>query len=308
MCDEITNCQVENSFDKKLMRILAKWNSKNVEFVVLQSKSSPLRAMVTCDELVKHACETFGENKESYLEKLKIELQKPLENYEYTLKNNQLSWNIKGRWRRTSLIKLQVVDDIIKLSDFMENIMDYSAKENHQIKKLVNENDVLKNKLQDMSEILKKLIDNKETFENELYNKFIMLLDTKKQRIKTLENELLKFDKNINKIYNENTDASDIDNDNDNDVVDNTDDADDDDEINNYVKRLDENKQLAKKIKLDTTTTTTTTNDDDKGSFEKPKSLCAALMDNIANYDTQEFFKDEELSEDDNICLKMIIF
>lgn len=141
------------------------------------------------------AKDSFPVSEEEFNAETQTALSGKASNYKFYLDNNTLKWE-KDLWTMGSMV-LFPETEIMNLSEFMMTTLadlvqnqTFSSSINEENKKLKNENEHLRCKLNEMIKIKMEL-------EEPLLKKFILILNEKKKRIRELVGEI----ENLRKIY-----------------------------------------------------------------------------------------------------------
>lgn len=155
---------------------------------------------------------------QNLLAMLKDELNGKNEGLQFFLKNKQFYWKKSGQvYTRTKQIYFKIVEDVQAVSQFVQDVMNYNSNAGISIKNLVHENENLKNRCSEMEEMLNVITEKKREMERELYTKFVLILNAKKEKIILLKNEL-KDKEALDNGYQDKTDDDDDDDTNDGDT------------------------------------------------------------------------------------------
>ncbi|XP_046971334.1 DNA repair protein XRCC4-like [Vanessa cardui] len=156
-------------------------------------------------ELAKTFEERLHENAVEYAKNVMdaLKLKSNMYKYEFTLSESN-ACEAKFCWKRlfaessAVLVHGFVTLQQDKSTETKDSIIDYLLNENkllqNTIEGLKKNNEQLNNEVENFKSEFEKLIDIKESLESNLYGKFIQLLNTKKRRIKLLENHIAKIE------------------------------------------------------------------------------------------------------------------
>nr|XP_026500380.1 DNA repair protein XRCC4-like [Vanessa tameamea] len=156
-------------------------------------------------ELAKSFEERLHENAIEYAKNVKDALKKNSDMYKYEFTHSESNaCEAKLCWKRlfadssAVLVHGFVTLRQDKSTETKDSIIDYLLNENKMlqitIESLKNNNEQLNNEVDNCKSEFEKLIDIKESLESNLYGKFIQLLNSKKRRIKLLENHIAKIE------------------------------------------------------------------------------------------------------------------
>nr|XP_012231425.1 PREDICTED: DNA repair protein XRCC4-like isoform X2 [Linepithema humile] len=150
---------------------------------------------------LKHLDESF----ETYLEKTRhafsganADIYFFLEDYTFTWKQQNIL--IRGE------IAVQPLSNLLVISDTLMQLSELYEKCQEQIQTLEKENDGLKKTNTKLITDIEEMIDIKNIMEKDLYTKFLLLLNTKKKRIRELQKVLNSKEQTTRSVYEETTD------------------------------------------------------------------------------------------------------
>ncbi|XP_050354235.1 DNA repair protein XRCC4-like [Nymphalis io] len=156
-------------------------------------------------ELAKSFEERLHEDAVEYAKNVRDALKKTNDMYKYEFTHSESNtFEAKFCWKKIFIDSTAVLvhgfvtlqrDESIETKD---SVIDYLLNENKllqsAIEGLKKNNELLNNEIDKCKSELEKLIDIKESLESNLYGKFIQLLNSKKRRIKLLENHIAKIE------------------------------------------------------------------------------------------------------------------
>ncbi|XP_015121891.1 uncharacterized protein LOC107044502 [Diachasma alloeum] len=201
MNSSTTTCQVINSVDKESMTIASKWTDQDLQILILRKGVVPLKGEVCMRNLLAPA-KDFNRTEEEYLDEIKRELGGEDEGAEFSVRGSTFQWKKKA-WKR-GLIECQAINDIIEFSGSMMNVITCCSNMEKSTSDLRVENNALRIKSEELERTLNHMIDLKNHMEEELYKKFIVLLNSKKKKNKELKAKL----EGPSVVYDQSTDES----------------------------------------------------------------------------------------------------
>ncbi|XP_008555375.1 uncharacterized protein LOC103576770 [Microplitis demolitor] len=202
---EVTTCRVTNSIDNKVIILCAKWTEDHLELNVIRNDNFPLTGQISKVKLSEPA-ETYQRTAEEYLQEIKYELAGKDNEVKFSLKNDVLTWK-KRVWNR-GLIKCEPFNDIILFSRLVHSILVSKSTVEESEVKYKEENENLKRKISEMDAAMIKMTCLKNTMESALCRKFLFILNSKKDLIINLKDEIKKLSK-ADSAYDKSTDVSD---------------------------------------------------------------------------------------------------
>lgn len=139
------------------------------------------------EEIIKFA-ENLSKTRNEYLHAVQESLSGKDESIEFYLKNSKLKWS-KRQWMQ-GFVDVKPVSLSTDLPDVLKQFLLHNSRLNTKIETLKHENEELKAVQNQLKEKLESIIKIKNSIEDELYKKFIIILNSKKEKIRELETEL----------------------------------------------------------------------------------------------------------------------
>lgn len=202
---KITVCEIFNQIDDKYYTLYVEWFNSHLKIMLLESKILPLIGEMNTKSINDFSNELSKSFDEYFTETKKILCGKDTE-IKYFVKNKILEWRnnvwILGRIELHSILDIQIIcenfQQLLKFYQSIENKVTILEEEN---KNLIHKNEKLNLEIEKMIEI-------KTTMEQDLYKKFIALLNSKKKKIKELENTIKEKESSKKSIFDVCTDES----------------------------------------------------------------------------------------------------
>ncbi|XP_046751062.1 DNA repair protein XRCC4-like [Diprion similis] len=184
---DITTCVVMNKHDDQLMTLFTEWMDTGLKIAIFQNlDSSPLvgeMGLEDVDKFAKNLSKTRGE----YLCGTREALSGRDEIVQFFLKDSKLRWK-RGRWNQ-GLINVGSAP----LAQMFPNILKKFVLRNRElessVERLETEGRKLRTWQQELEEKLEEMVKLKNEMEKDLYSKFIIVLNSKKAKIRELQSE-----------------------------------------------------------------------------------------------------------------------
>ncbi|KAK0088330.1 hypothetical protein PV325_012328 [Microctonus aethiopoides] len=205
MSNSVTSCNIKNEVDDKIMTLNVEWDDNDVKILIMRHGELPVRGQVTVAKLVE-AAENFNKTKPEYLEDIKEELCGRNLEIQFFLKENLFMWK-KKIWTRGKII-CQTLLDTVELSNLLIDFVGKNCANQKALTSTEKENKKLKKKLEKMEKSMDKMVKIKNSIEDELLRRFLILLNSKKNRIRALRDQLQEYKKDS--IFEKSTDESDV--------------------------------------------------------------------------------------------------
>ncbi|XP_012140039.1 uncharacterized protein LOC105662431 isoform X2 [Megachile rotundata] len=136
-------------------------------------------------EDVENFCDGLGKSFDEYLQETKTIFCGKDKETQFFIEDDKLEWR-RNVWT-LGRIKLQPVVDIKDFSGCFQQLLQFYQSIQDRISILEEENQNLKNENTDLLSKVEKITKNKTVMEQDLYKKFILILNSKKQKIRELE-------------------------------------------------------------------------------------------------------------------------
>ncbi|OAD58192.1 hypothetical protein WN48_11355 [Eufriesea mexicana] len=181
---KITACEIFDHMENKYYTLYVEWFNSYFKVILLESTMLPLSGEMNIDN-VNHFSAELSKSPDEYLKITEKILCGEDTEIQFFIKNKILEWKKKvwiyGRIELHSISDIQVVcesfQQLVKFYNGVQNKISILKEEN---KNLIYINEQLSLKIQNMIEL-------KTTMEEDLYTKFIVILNSKKKKIRELE-------------------------------------------------------------------------------------------------------------------------
>lgn len=197
--------QFVNQIDESYFTLYAEWQDTCFKIILLQSCKVPLSGEM-CIEDAKYFLNHLDENFDTYLEKTRRAFAGEDTEIQFFLQDNIFIWKQENILTRGK-IAVHPPSDVL-ISGTLKQALEYYQRCRNDVLVLEKENDNLKKINAKLVNDIEEMINIKNTMETDLYRKFILLLNTKKKKIRELQEALDSSKQPIKSIYNETTDES----------------------------------------------------------------------------------------------------
>ena len=201
----VTACEIFNQADEKYFTLYAEWFESHFKVMLLESTSTPLGGKMNTED-VNYFCNQLSKSSNEYLRETKEILCGNDKGIQFILRNTELEWK-KNVWT-LGTIKLHPVSDMKIISESFQRSLKLYQSIQEKVSLLEKENKILKDIKEKLSIDIEKMIEIKSTMEQDLTKKFLLLLNSKKEKLRELENALNKKQSSEESIFNVRTDES----------------------------------------------------------------------------------------------------
>ncbi|XP_076749864.1 uncharacterized protein LOC143422814 [Xylocopa sonorina] len=184
---EVTGCEILNQVDNKFYTLYVEWFNSHFKLMLLEPTIPPL-----CGEMdtkdINNFSSTLSKSFDEYFEQTKKILCGKDKTINFLIKNETLQWKNNvwtfGIIKLHSILDIQVVcNSLQQLLKLYQCIQDRASLLEEEKQNLMNVNKELNSKVEEM-------IETKISMERNLYKKFILLLNSKKMKIRELESKI----------------------------------------------------------------------------------------------------------------------
>lgn len=181
---KLNTCEIVNEVDNECFTVYVEWLNSQFKIMLLGSTTPPLSGEMTTED-VENFCDGLGKSSDEYLQETKTIFCGKDKETQFFIENNKLEWR-KNVWT-LGRIKLQPVVDMKVFSECFQQLLKFYQSVQDRISILEEENKNLRNKNTDLLSKVEKITENKTVMEQDLYKKFVLILNSKKQKIRELE-------------------------------------------------------------------------------------------------------------------------
>jgi DNA-repair protein XRCC4 len=156
-------------------------------------------------ENANYFLEQLEESLETYLEKTRQAFSGKNTDIQFFLQDDIFIWKQQNILTRGKII-LHLFSNVLIMSDTLKQLLEFYQKCQEQIIALEKENKCLNETNNKLITDIEKMIEIKNNMEKDLYGKFLLLLNTKKKKIRELQEIVDKNKEVIKSVYDETTD------------------------------------------------------------------------------------------------------
>lgn len=180
---EVTAYEIFNKIDNKNYTLYAEWFNLCFKIMLLNSTIPPLTGEMDTESINYFSSQLFKSSDE-YVEETKQILGGKDTKIQFLVKDEIFEWK-RNAWT-LGRIKLRTVSDIQVICESFQQLLKFSQNIQEKITILEKENTNLVNVNKELSSKIEEMIELKSTMEQDLYKKFIIILNSKKKKIKEL--------------------------------------------------------------------------------------------------------------------------
>lgn len=195
--------QLVNEVDKSDFTLYTEWEDTCIKIMVLRADTVPLSGEMHVENanyFLKHLDESF----ETYLEKTKHAFSGKNADIRFFLQDDTFTWKQQNILTRGE-IAVYSLSNILTLSDTLKQSLELYQKCQERALALENENEHLNKANTKLTADMEEMINVKIAMEKDLYMKFLLLLNTKKSKIRELQ-RALNDAKKTKSVYDKTTD------------------------------------------------------------------------------------------------------
>ncbi|KZC07185.1 PREDICTED: DNA repair protein XRCC4-like [Dufourea novaeangliae] len=185
---KIIGRELFNQIDKKYYTLYVEWLESYFKVILLEPTMLPLCGKMDIKEM-NYFCKELDQSFEQYVHKTKDILCGKNTEILFLIDDTTLRWKdnmwILGR------INLNPISDIKVISEsFQQSLKFYQNIQGRLLNKLEEENKNLKDTKAKLTSDIEKIIETKTTMEQDMYKKFILILNSKKRKIREIQNAI----------------------------------------------------------------------------------------------------------------------
>ncbi|XP_076245281.1 DNA repair protein XRCC4 [Calliopsis andreniformis] len=202
---EIHTSEIFNQIDEKYFTLYIEWFESCFKIMLLESTVTPLSGEMNTKD-IDYYCNELSKSFNKYFEETKAILCGKDKDVQFFIQDKVFEWR-KNIWT-LGKIKLHSVLDIKVISESFQKSLKFYQTIQDKVNKLEEENKNLTCIKNELCSDLEKFIEIKTFMEQDLYKKFIVILNSKKKRLRELEDMLKEKQKCTNSIFDACTDES----------------------------------------------------------------------------------------------------
>ncbi|KAF3423186.1 hypothetical protein E2986_02943 [Frieseomelitta varia] len=180
---EVTAYEIFNKIDNKNYTLYVEWFHLCLKIMLLNSTIPPLTGEMD-SESINYFSSELSKSSDEYVEETKQILGGKDTKIQFLVKNEIFEWK-RNAWT-LGRIKLRTVSDIQVICESFQQLLKFFRNIQEKMTILEEENTNLINVNKELSSKIEKMIEIKSTMEQDLYKKFIIVLNSKKKKIKEL--------------------------------------------------------------------------------------------------------------------------
>lgn len=197
----ITGCEIFNQNDQKYYMLYTEWYDSYFKIMLLESATKPLTGEMNTKD-VNYYSDELSKSSDEYLEETKRIFSGKEKAISFFIKEKTFEWK-KNLWI-LGKIDLSSPSDICIIYQRFQHLLKIYQTMQDKMNAIEEENKILMDTNKELSSKMHKLVEMKSAMESDLYKKFILVLNSKKKKLKELEEKV----KGTNKesVYNASTD------------------------------------------------------------------------------------------------------
>ncbi|EZA61566.1 DNA repair protein XRCC4 isoform X2 [Ooceraea biroi] len=196
--------QLVNQVDNGQFTLYVEWEDTYFKIILLRSCTVPLKGEMHT-ESASYFLEQLEEPLETYLEKTKQAFSGKNTDIQFFLQDDTFTWKQQNILTRGE-ITVHPLSNVLIVSDTLKELLERYQDCQERIVTLEKENECLNKTNGKLITDVETMIDMKNKMEKDLYGKFLLLLNTKKERIRELQ-KIIDGNKQVTKsAYDETTD------------------------------------------------------------------------------------------------------
>ncbi|XP_050464000.1 DNA repair protein XRCC4-like [Cataglyphis hispanica] len=196
--------QLVNQVDKCNFTLYAEWKDTYFKIILLRPCTVPLSGEMDIEK-ANYFLDHLDESFEIYLEKTRLAFSGKNIDIQFFLYDDTFTWKQQNILTRGE-IAIFPLSNILTISDILKQLLELYQKCQEEILTLEKENKCLNESNIKLTKDIEEMINVKDKMEKDLYTRFLLLLNTKKKRIKELQKTLDSNKKITKSIYDETTD------------------------------------------------------------------------------------------------------
>ncbi|CAK9797695.1 hypothetical protein ANTPLA_LOCUS1306 [Anthophora plagiata] len=201
---KVTACEIFNQVDSKCYTLYTEWFNSHFKVILLEPTMSPLYGEM-CVKDVNYFSDELSKSTDEYLKETEKILCQKDKDIKFFIQDKTLVW--KNNVWTMGQIELCPIYDISVISERFQQLSKLHQSVQDKLNTLEKENENLIHLNKELSLKIEKMIEMKTSMEQELYSKFVTILNSKKRKIKELE-DAMKEKRSKESIFDAQTDES----------------------------------------------------------------------------------------------------
>lgn len=255
---DITISQIVNEIDQSEYVLYMEWTNQSFKVILFKSSMEPLFGEMLDNDINFYSKE-HSKSCDEYLKETRDALSGKDTEIQYFLQDNKFEWRRNKKWILGKIV-VHPASDTLVISEALYNLVKWQQQLQEVLSKLRKENESLLERNKDLCLDIEKMIKMKTDMEKELYQKFILILNAKKDKIRKLENLLSNKKNKKETVFDASTDQSE-----DSDLEQKTVKA--ESNVNKEVPAISSKKRVQKLMSYESTDESENSDTEDKQSF-----------------------------------------
>ncbi|XP_011264377.1 DNA repair protein XRCC4 [Camponotus floridanus] len=196
--------QLVNEVDKTNFTLYAEWEDTHFKIILLKPCTIPLSGEMHIEN-ANYFLDHLDESFEKYFEKTRHAFSGKNPDIQFFLQDDTFIWKQQNILTRGE-IAIYPLSNILIISDTLKQLLEFYQKCQEKILTLEKENKYLNESNIKLTTDIEQMINIKDKMEKDLYAKFLLLLNAKKNKIRELQKALDSNKQTIKSVYDETTD------------------------------------------------------------------------------------------------------
>ncbi|KOC63529.1 hypothetical protein WH47_02925 [Habropoda laboriosa] len=202
---KVTAREIFNQVDNKCHTLYIEWFNSHFKVMLLKSTVSPLYGEMSIKD-VNYFCRELSKSTDEYLKETERILCREDKEIIFFIQDKTLEWK-KNVWT-LGRIELHPILDIKVVCESFQQLLKFYQSSQDKLNMLEEENKNLIDVNKELSLKIEKMIEIKTSMEQNLYKKFIMILNLKKRKVAELEDAIKENPNTKESIFDIYTDES----------------------------------------------------------------------------------------------------
>ena len=201
---KINTCEIVNQVDNKCLTLYVEWLNSHFKIILLEPTMPPLSGEMVAED-IDYFCKELDKSSDEYLQETKNIFCGKDEEIQFYIQDDILRWERKKTWTLGKITLCSVLDIKVFSEAFQQLLKLYQSIQD-KIGTLERENKSLRDTNADLLSKINKMVESKATMEQDLYKKFILILNSKKKRIRELEAAIKEKQNTAESVFDADTD------------------------------------------------------------------------------------------------------
>ncbi|XP_076661300.1 uncharacterized protein LOC143365222 [Halictus rubicundus] len=181
---KVNTYEILNQADDKFYTLYIEWLNSHFEVILLEPSMSPLNGKMDKTN-IDYFCKELSKSFEGYVQETKEIFCGKRKEIQFLIDNTALQW--KNNLWILGKIDLNPVSDIKMISESFQRFLKFYQGIHKKLNSMEEENKTLIEKNKKLKADIDKMIEAKTVMEQDMYKKFILILNSKKKKIQELE-------------------------------------------------------------------------------------------------------------------------